>query len=330
MEAIATVTAFYRPFSSLPMMKLTTINHTKLKFVSLNNSMRFRHFKPHKQFSVTASDKKKNSDFISNQKSDNKAEELLKGKDGSAREIDLGWLPALPHVSTASMANFLFGYHIGVMNGPIVSVARELGFEGNSIIEGLVVSIFIAGAFIGSLVSGTLVDKLGCRRTFQIDTIPLIIGAILSAQAHSVDEVLWGRFLVGLGIGVNTVLVPIYISEMGRLDDAKSIIRNLWGPSEVDSAIEEFQSVFNGNEGDINTNWLELFKEPNYKGLQLPGGSIFSSISKDLWCRSNYFGFGGVSLLSAIFCYSFIIETKGRSLEEIEMSYGSELPGRDN
>lgn len=35
-----------------------------------------------------------------------------------------------------------------------------------------------------------------------------------SAQAHSLDEVLLGRFLVGLGIGVNTVLVPIYISEV--------------------------------------------------------------------------------------------------------------------
>lgn len=66
-----------------------------------------------------------------------------------------------------------------LMNGPIVSVARELGFEGNSMIEGLVVSIFIVGAFIGSLVSGSLVDKFGCRRTLQIDTVPLITGVIL-------------------------------------------------------------------------------------------------------------------------------------------------------
>lgn len=65
-----------------------------------------------------------------------------------------------------------------VMNGPIVSVARELGFDGNSFLEGLVVSIFIAGAFIGSLSAGPLADKLGCRLTFQIDTIPLILGAI--------------------------------------------------------------------------------------------------------------------------------------------------------
>lgn len=38
-----------------------------------------------------------------------------------------------------------------------------------------------------------------------------------SAHAHSLDEMLWGRFLVGLGIGVNTVLVPIYISEVPLL-----------------------------------------------------------------------------------------------------------------
>lgn len=66
-----------------------------------------------------------------------------------------------------------------VMNGPIVSIAKELGFEGNSFLEGLVVSIFIGGAFLGSLSCGSLVDKLGYRRTFQLDTIPLILGAIV-------------------------------------------------------------------------------------------------------------------------------------------------------
>ncbi|CAJ1964659.1 unnamed protein product [Sphenostylis stenocarpa] len=136
---------------------------------------------------------------------------LLRQNDAN---LDLGWLPVFPHVLVASMSNFIFGYHIGVMNGPIVSIARELGFEGNSFIEGLVVSIFISGAFIGSICSGSLVDKLGCRLTFQIDSIPLILGAIISAHAHSLNEIIGGRFLVGLGIGVNTVLVPIYISEV--------------------------------------------------------------------------------------------------------------------
>lgn len=44
---------------------------------------------------------------------DNKTEELLKDRDDNPGGIDLGWLPVFPHVLTASMANFLFGYHIG-------------------------------------------------------------------------------------------------------------------------------------------------------------------------------------------------------------------------
>lgn len=258
-------------------------------------------------------------------------------------EIDSGWLPAFPHVLTASMANFLFGYHIGVMNGPIVSIARELGFEGNSILEGLVVSIFIAGAFIGSITSGSLVDKLGCRRTFQIVTIPLILGAILSAQAHSLDEILWGRLLVGFGIGVNSVLVPIYISEVaptkyrgslgtlcqigtclgiiaslflgipsetnphwwrsmfyiasvpgfiltlgmqfavdsprwlckvGRSDDAKTVIHKLWGTSRVDKALKEFELVTRNDGSDLDIRWLELLEEPHSR-VAFIGGTLF-------------------------------------------------------
>jgi MFS family permease len=65
------------------------------------------------------------------------------------------------------------------MNGPIEDIARELGFQGNPFLQGLVVSIFIVGAFFGSLGSSALVDYLGCKRTLQIDSIPLILGAFI-------------------------------------------------------------------------------------------------------------------------------------------------------
>ncbi|KAG8489224.1 hypothetical protein CXB51_017299 [Gossypium anomalum] len=447
-------------------------------------------------------------------------EDLHNQEKSDDQSFDLGWLPTFPHVLVASMSNFLFGYHIGVMNGPIVSIARELGFKGDPILEGLVVSIFIAGAFIGSLSCGSLVDKLGCRRTFQIDTIPLILGAIVSAQAHSLNEILLGRFLVGLGIGVNTVLVPIYISEVaptkyrgslgtlsqigtclgiifslclgipaehdphwwrtmfyiasmpgfllafgmqftvesprwlckvGDIKDAQTIIRNLWGDSEVDKAIEEFQSIISNDGTDVNSRWMHLLEEPhsrvafiggtlfvlqqfagingvlyfssltfqdvgiasgalaslfvgltnfagNFKvqsavsmflivvainypleedfshnlsilgtlmyiftfaigagpvtGLIIPElsssktrgkimslsfsvhwvcnflvGLLFLDLVEMFGVASVYAGFGSVSVLSAIFAYYFLVETKGRSLEEIEMSLNSNMRG---
>ncbi|XP_019059710.1 PREDICTED: probable plastidic glucose transporter 1 isoform X2 [Tarenaya hassleriana] len=307
--------------------------------------------------------------------------------------VDLGWLPAFPHVSVASMANFLFGYHIGVMNGPIVSIARELGFEGNSILEGLVVSIFIAGAFIGSISSGPLADKLGCRYTFQIVTVPLVLGALLSAQAHSLDEILCGRFLVGLGIGVNTVLVPIYISEVaptkyrgslgtlcqigtcigiivslllgipaeddpnwwrtmlyvasmpgfllalgmqfavesprwlckvGRLNDAKSVIKDIWGESEVSKAVEDFQSVIKNDGTDLDSGWSELLDKPHSRGgalflLQqfagINGVLYFSSLTfRDVGITSSALAslYVGLTNFAGALCASYLIDKEGR------------------
>lgn len=43
-----------------------------------------------------------------------------------------------------------------------------------------------------------------------------------------------------------------------------------------------------------------------------------------------YAVFGGFSLSAAIFAYYFTVETKGRSLEEIEMSLNPDLRDRDN
>ncbi|KAF8409618.1 hypothetical protein HHK36_005696 [Tetracentron sinense] len=472
-------TALLRPL--LP--AVATFRSNPKLYIYRKRSFRFGfHFSPRKLEAAAA--KKQLSD-LNTHKSDNKIVSLLEKGD---KWLDLGWLPAFPHVLIVSMSNFLFGYHIGVMNGPIVSIARELGFEGNSLLEGLVVSIFIVGAFIGSVSSGSLVDSLGCRRTLQLDTIPLILGAILSAQAHSLDELLWGRFLVGLGIGVNTVLGPIYVSEVaptryrgslgtlcqigtclgiiaslflgipsendphwwrtmlyiasvpgfilalglqfavdsprwlfkvGRLEDAKAVICNIWGKSEVDKAVEEFQSVIRNDDSDLESRWLELLEEPHRKGalcalylidkqgrqrlligsylgmavsmflivfsvsspldeelghnLSILGtimyiftfsvgagpatgliipelsstrmrgkimsfsfsvhwvcnflvGLFFLELVDKFGIAPVYASFGGVSLLTAIFTKYFIVETKGRSLEEIELSLNPNFP----
>ncbi|THG09576.1 hypothetical protein TEA_022246 [Camellia sinensis var. sinensis] len=56
------------------------------------------------------------------------------------------------------------------------------------------------------------------------------------------------------------------------LEDAKEVIRNLWGPSEVNKAIEEFQSV-NRND-DLESRWLELLEQPHSR-VAFIGGALF-------------------------------------------------------
>ncbi len=45
--------------------------------------------------------------------------------------------------------------------------------------SGWVVSSTLAGATVGSFTGGSLADKIGRRRTFQLDAIPLLIGTLL-------------------------------------------------------------------------------------------------------------------------------------------------------
>ncbi|KAI7736428.1 hypothetical protein M8C21_016101 [Ambrosia artemisiifolia] len=124
------------------------------------------------------------------------------------------WIRSLPHVIVASISSFLFGYHLGVVNDTLESISLDLGFHGNTMAEGLVVSSLLGGAFFGSTVSGWVADGVGRRRGFQLCAIPLIIGASLSATAEGLGVMLIGRFLVGTAMGVSPPIAALYITEV--------------------------------------------------------------------------------------------------------------------
>ncbi|XP_058114194.1 probable plastidic glucose transporter 2 isoform X2 [Magnolia sinica] len=149
------------------------------------------------------------------------------------------WRLSLPHVCVATLTSFLFGYHMGVVNEPLESIAYDLGFAENTLAEGLVVSLCLGGAFIGCLVSGWIADGIGRRRAFQLSALPMIIGAsmsghtkfrrnpsscICSATTKDLDGMLLGRFLVGTGMGLGPAIASLYVAEV-----SPSFVRGTYG-----------------------------------------------------------------------------------------------------
>ncbi|KAL0709580.1 hypothetical protein Bca4012_016558 [Brassica carinata] len=120
----------------------------------------------------------------------------------------------LPFVGVACLGAILFGYHLGVVNGALEYLAKDLGIADNTVLQGWIVSALLAGATVGSFTGGTLADKFGRTRTFQLDAIPLAIGAFFCATAQSVQTMIVGRLLAGIGIGISSAIVPLYISEI--------------------------------------------------------------------------------------------------------------------
>ncbi|KAK8694400.1 hypothetical protein V6N13_071953 [Hibiscus sabdariffa] len=117
----------------------------------------------------------------------------------------------LPFVGVACLGAILFGYHLGVVNGALDYLSKDLGIAQNAVMQGITL---LAAAAVGSFTGGALADKFGRTRTFQLDAIPLIIGALLTAIARDVQTMIIGRLLAGIGIGITSAVVPLYISEI--------------------------------------------------------------------------------------------------------------------
>ncbi|XRM37515.1 hypothetical protein ABZX51_000983 [Aspergillus tubingensis] len=117
--------------------------------------------------------------------------------------------------AACGMAFILFGYDQGVFSG-IVENDDFLATMNhpNDSLEGIIVSIYNLGCFAGCIVNFLLGDWLGRRRAMWFAMVWVIIGATLQCSAFSVPHIMVGRFVTGIGTGVETSTVPMYQAEL--------------------------------------------------------------------------------------------------------------------
>ncbi|KAI1321125.1 general substrate transporter [Xylariaceae sp. FL0255] len=125
-------------------------------------------------------------------------------------------------ITTVATVDFLlFGYDQGVMSGIISSDAFVQDFpqvNGNSTWQGFVTSIYAVGCFFGALTILTLGDKLGRRKSIFIGAMTMIVGVIIQIStvppSHGATaQFIIGRFITGIGNGINTSTIPVWQSE---------------------------------------------------------------------------------------------------------------------
>jgi SP family arabinose:H+ symporter-like MFS transporter len=112
----------------------------------------------------------------------------------------------------ASLAGFLFGFDTVVISGAEQTIQSLWSL--NSKIHGLAVSMALWGTVLGSLIGGWPSEFFGRRKTLLWVGIIYLISAVGSALSPEVLSFMVSRFLGGLGIGISTVVAPMYISEI--------------------------------------------------------------------------------------------------------------------
>lgn len=79
---------------------------------------------------------------------------------------------------------------------------------------GFLTASYTIGGFLGSVYASKLAGSRGKRNTLLLSAISIGIGSLLMSLSNFFTMILIGRTIIGIGCGINTVLVPIYLSEI--------------------------------------------------------------------------------------------------------------------
>jgi sugar porter (SP) family MFS transporter len=114
--------------------------------------------------------------------------------------------------SVAALGGLLFGYDTGVISGAILFITKDFALATRE--QAFTISVVLIGCIAGSAVAGTVADRIGRRWTLLVAGVVFFAGALVSAFTPNEDVLLFGRFVVGIGIGFSSVVAPLYISEV--------------------------------------------------------------------------------------------------------------------
>ncbi|KAI8057223.1 general substrate transporter [Syncephalis plumigaleata] len=115
----------------------------------------------------------------------------------------------------SAIGGLLFGYDVGVISGVLVMDAFKETFVFSSETQkGLTVSILLIGAFVGSFCVFYVADRFGRRLACISGAIIFIGGGMMQTFAQDLPLLMAGRFIAGLAIGVLSMVVPLYLSEV--------------------------------------------------------------------------------------------------------------------
>lgn len=115
----------------------------------------------------------------------------------------------------------LFGYEQGVFGGIIVGQEFQEYFNHPSPARtGFVTNIYDLGCFAGAILTLAVGEWLGRKRMLIIFTLIMAGGISWQTGAHSMNDLLWGRFIAGIGNGGNTATAPVWHVETSH-DHAK-------------------------------------------------------------------------------------------------------------
>ncbi|MDE5871080.1 MAG: sugar porter family MFS transporter [Muribaculaceae bacterium] len=156
----------------------------------------------------------------------------------------------------SAMGGLLFGYDWVVIGGAKPFYETFFNIESDPSMQGLAMSIAIAGCLVGAMVAGFFADLFGRKPLLLFSAIVFLISAYMTGAVDTFVPFLIARLIGGVAIGVASGMSPMYIAEVSPPDTRGRMV-----------SINQLTIVL-GILGAQIVNWL--IAEPIPQGLELP------------------------------------------------------------
>lgn len=115
----------------------------------------------------------------------------------------------------SSISGFMFGYDTGYISLALVNIGTDLSNKLLTLGEKeFITSATSLGAFLGAIIGGVLANLIGRKRVLLGSNVVFVVGTIIQVAAHTVWTMIVGRFVLGFGVGIASLISPLMLSEL--------------------------------------------------------------------------------------------------------------------
>jgi SP family arabinose:H+ symporter-like MFS transporter len=154
----------------------------------------------------------------------------------------------------AAFGGLLFGFDTAVISGTINFIQPYFGLSEVGL--GWTVSSLLFGCIIGVSVAGKAGDQYGRKKVLMLAAALFFISALGSAFSHQLLTFVTARVIGGIGVGVASILSPMYIAEIAPAKSRGTLVSLNQLAVVIGILLAFFSNYLLAGTGENNWRWM--------------------------------------------------------------------------